>query len=126
MSGPPTIAVVDDDADVREALAGLIASLGLRCRLFESAEAFLERGESAAIDCMILDMKMPGLSGLELQERLNRQGHPPPILFLTSYSDEQTRRRALDRGAQGFLGKPVDDRELIRHLAEAIGGAALS
>lgn len=116
----PTIAVVDDDAAIREALDGLILSLGYRSRLFASAEEFLACADLAEIDCLIVDVKMPGLSGLELQERLNSAGDRPPTIFMTSYSDEATRSRAFAGGASNFLGKPVDDEILIRCLGAAL------
>lgn len=122
MHRSPQVAVVDDDAAIREALAGLISSIGLRCQLFASAEDFLERADREGIDCMIVDVRMPGLDGLQLQERLNRAGGRPPILFMTSYCDEPTRRRALAGGAHSVLGKPVDDEELIARLQDALGG----
>lgn len=123
MNSSPTIAVVDDDAAIREALDGLIQSLGYNCRLFASAEEFLCRADLAGIDCVIVDVRMPGLSGLELQERLNESGDRLPTIFMTSYSDDATRSRALSGGAVDFLGKPVDDQVLIRSLAEALAGS---
>ncbi len=116
------IAVVDDDLAIREALNGLLGSLGYRCRLYASAEDYLACRERRDIGCVILDVCMPGLSGLELQELLSREGEAPPILFMTSYVDDTTRRRALAGGARGFFGKPVDDEALIRCLEETLAG----
>ncbi len=123
MSHEPLIAVVDDDEAIREALDDLLKSAGFRCQPFGSAEDFLARADRADIACIILDVRMPGLSGLELQERLNAAGGVrPPILFMTSYADAATRSRALGGGARDLLGKPVDDHILIESLNAAIAG----
>ncbi|WP_395455929.1 response regulator transcription factor [Azospirillum melinis] len=121
MSNAPLIAVVDDDEAIREALDDLLRSVGFRCRPFVSAEDFLARADWTGIACIILDVRMPGLSGLELQDRLNAEGGGhPPILFMTSYADETTRLRALGGGARDVLGKPVDAHVLIASLNRAI------
>lgn len=121
MSRPPCIAVVDDDPAIREALDDLFRSLGYSCRLFASAEAFLAFMPRAGIDCLLLDVQMPGMNGLDLQRVLNEQADKPPTLFMTSFNDGPTRERALAGGALGVLGKPVDDRELIDSLHRAMG-----
>lgn len=121
MSNAPLIAVVDDDEAIREALDDLLRSVGFRCLPFVSAEDFLAHADRGDIACIILDVRMPGLSGLELQERLNSDGGGhPPILFMTSYADHATRMRALGGGASDVLGKPVDDHILIASLNNAI------
>ncbi|WP_042696052.1 response regulator transcription factor [Azospirillum sp. B506] len=120
MSNEPLIAVVDDDEAIREALDDLLRSIGFRCLPFVSAEDFLTRADRSVIACIILDVRMPGLSGLELQDRLNTGGDHPPILFMTSYADDTTRRRALGGGARDILGKPVDAQILIASLNSAI------
>lgn len=121
MSNAPLIAVVDDDEAIREALDDLLRSVGFRCRCFVSAEDFLALADRTGIACIILDVRMPGLSGLELQDRLNAEGGGhPPILFMTSYADETTRLRALGGGACDVLGKPVDAHVLIASLNRAI------
>ncbi|CBS89716.1 Putative two-component response regulator, CheY-like (plasmid) [Azospirillum lipoferum 4B] len=113
--------MVDDDEAIREALDDLLRSAGFRCRPFVSAEDFLAHADRADIACIILDVRMPGLSGLELQERLNADGGGhPPILFMTSYADETTRNRALGGGARDVLGKPVDGHVLIASLNSAM------
>jgi FixJ family two-component response regulator len=120
------IAVVDDDLDIREALKGLIESLGYGTLLFASAEellAFPKRGE---IDCMIVDVRMAGLDGIELQARLRNDARCPPIVFMTSYADDATRKRALAGGACCFLGKPVDDKVLVECLEAALVGRCRS
>ncbi|MDS7593926.1 response regulator [Agrobacterium tumefaciens] len=114
------IAIVDDDMAIREALDDLVKSLGHESRMFESAEAFLDFSPRSAIDCMIVDVRMPGLSGIELQSRLNQDGDRPPMIFMTSYHDERTRAGALAGGALAFLGKPVDPSKLISCIDTAL------
>jgi len=107
------IAVVDDDQGIREAVGGLVRSLGHIPLCFESGEAFLASRERHLVACVILDVYMPGLSGLEVQDRLRSEGASPPIVFLTSYGDDRMKGRALTNGAQCFLGKPVEDTVII-------------
>ncbi len=116
----PLIAIVDDDLAIREALDDLVKSLGHDSKLFASAEAFLTFEPRTSIDCMIVDVKMPGLSGIELQAHMNRDGDRPPMIFMTSYHDERTRGAALEGGALAFLGKPVDLSKLIEHINAAL------
>ncbi|AYM82837.1 MULTISPECIES: response regulator transcription factor [Agrobacterium] len=116
----PVIAVVDDDPAIREAMDDLIMSFGYECRLFVSAEQFLESKQQADIDCIVVDVKMPGLSGIELQSELNRRGNHPPMIFVTSYQDERTRNAALNGGALAFLGKPVNIVSLIGCLESVL------
>ncbi|MQB39343.1 response regulator [Agrobacterium tumefaciens] len=116
----PVIAVVDDDPAIREAMDDLIMSFGYECRLFVSAEQFLESKQQADIDCIVVDVKMPGLSGIELQSELNRRGNHPPMIFVTSHQDERTRNAALNGGALAFLGKPVNIVSLIGCLESVL------
>lgn len=120
MSHPSLIAIVDDDLAIREALDDLVRSLGHESLLFDCAEAFLEFKERQTIDCMLVDVKMPGLSGIELQSKLNAEDNRPPMIFMTSYHDDKTRNAALDGGALAFLGKPVDFANLMRCLDQAL------
>lgn len=120
----PLIAIVDDNASMREALFGLIVSLGYQAEVFESAEAFLASAGDRIFDCLVLDVAMPGLSGIQLQARLNERGSTRPIIFVTSRDDDATRTAALQGGATCFLGKPVDDTELISCLHSALGRLA--
>jgi FixJ family two-component response regulator len=117
----PTIAIVDDDHAIREAMDDLVKSCGYECRLFASAEEFLALAQPSAIDCMLIDVKMPGLSGIELQAELNKRSKRPPVIFITSHKDERTRRTAMNGGAFAFLGKPVDIEKLIGYLESALG-----
>lgn len=114
------IAIVDDDIAIREALDDLTKSLGYDSLLFASAEEFLEFKPRSSIDCMVVDVKMGGITGLELQSRLNLEQDRPPMIFMTSYHDERTRKSALDGGALAFLGKPVDLTVLISHIEGAL------
>ncbi|WP_176084771.1 response regulator [Martelella sp. HB161492] len=120
MTQSALIAIVDDDLAIREALDDLVKSLGYESCLFASAEAFLGFQPRASVDCMVVDVKMPGLSGLELQSRLNQERDRPPMIFMTSYHDERTRTAALEGGAIAFLGKPVDLTVLISFIEKAI------
>lgn len=120
MSRIPRIAIVDDDLAIREALNDLVRSCGYESRLYPSAEEFLAEGDRKAIDCLIVDVKMPGLSGLELQDVLRREPDCPPIMFMTSYDDVRTRAAAFAGGALAFLSKPVKVDELLTHLEAAL------
>lgn len=115
-----TIAIVDDDEAIREALEGLVELCGYESKLYESAEKYLADPLRSSVDCLVLDVMMPGLSGLELQERLNREPGKPPIIFMTSYSDERTRMRAMAGGAVAFLTKPADVANLIHFIEKAV------
>jgi FixJ family two-component response regulator len=117
----PVIAIVDDDRSIREALDDLILSCGYQSRLFASAEEYLADQDRASIDCMLVDVKMPGLTGIELQAVLNKQDTlKPPMIFMTSYSDSITRAAAMSGGAFAFLGKPVNLNQLLQCLEQAL------
>jgi FixJ family two-component response regulator len=117
----PVIAIVDDDRSIREALDDLILSCGYQSRLFASAEEYLADQDRASIDCMLVDVKMPGLTGIELQAVLNKQDTlKPPMIFMTSYSDNITRAAAMSGGAFAFLGKPVNLNQLLQSLEQAL------
>lgn len=116
----PIIAVIDDDESVRVALRRLIRSAGLDASVFTSAEDYLASAVQRRADCLILDVCMPGMSGLELQRRLSATGRYPPVVFITAHEDEPARRAALEAGAVGFLSKPFDDALLLDALARAL------
>lgn len=121
MHKTPVIAIVDDDRSIREALDDLILSCGYQSRLFASAEEYLADQDRASIDCMLVDVKMPGLTGIELQSVLNEQDTlKPPMIFMTSYSDSITRAAAMSGGAFAFLGKPVNLNQLLQCLEQAL------
>jgi FixJ family two-component response regulator len=120
-----TIAVVDDDASLREALKGLLRSAGFRAEVFASAEEFLNAGRLRGTACLILDVRMPGMSGVELQERLIASDPAFPIIFISAHGDEEVRALALERGAVDFLQKPFSDEALLDAIAKASGTTSL-
>jgi FixJ family two-component response regulator len=113
------ISIVDDDTSVREATADLVHSLGYDANTFASAEQFLESGQIDDSSCVISDLQMPGMSGLELQECLRAQGHRVPIIFITAFPRANARQRAFDGGAVAFLTKPFEELSLIQALEAA-------
>jgi FixJ family two-component response regulator len=116
----PLISIVDDDALARDGICELVESLGYQGVTFSSAEHFLQSGTIAETTCLITDMHMPGLNGLELQETLRSQGHQTPVIVLTGYPNEAHRTRAVKNGAIGYLSKPFDEQTLIECLTVAI------
>ena len=115
----PKVLVVDDDASVRVALRRLIRSAGFAVETFASAEDLLETWPSDTSGCLIVDVQMPGLSGLELQTELAALGSTVPIIFITAHDDPNARSRALNGGAADFFEKPFDDEELIAAIHAA-------
>jgi FixJ family two-component response regulator len=107
------IAIVDDDESVRSAIQGLLKSVGLKTRSFASAEEFLRCDQRSEAACLISDIRMPGMSGLELQAELAGEGCRIPIIFITAYGDTRMRMQAMRAGAVEFLGKPFDDETLL-------------
>jgi FixJ family two-component response regulator len=117
------IGVVDDDESVRDALSSLVRAAGYRCALFPSAEAFLDSGQLDKTDCALLDVRMPGMNGLELQARLRQMGSSIPVIFITAHIDDQLRDRALRDGASAFFGKPFNDEALLSSIRTALDGS---
>jgi FixJ family two-component response regulator len=118
-SDSPVAFVVDDDYRVREALASLISSVGLRVAVFNSAAEFLESEKPDAPACLVLDLQLPGASGLELQQQL-ANGDGPPIIFISGHGDIPSSVRAMKAGAVEFLPKPFDDQELLQVIDAAV------
>jgi two-component system, LuxR family, response regulator FixJ len=116
-----SIAIVDDDEDVRKAVHAVLKSAGLLPRAFASAEEFLESAQRGETACLISDIQMPGMNGLDLQARLAEDGCRIPIIFITAYGDTRTRMRAMKAGAVDFLEKPFDDNVLIERIRAALG-----
>jgi FixJ family two-component response regulator len=116
------ISIVDDDPSVREATKGLVRSLGYGAAAFASAEDFLQSDQVNDTACLITDVQMPGLSGVELQSRLIAQGNCTPIIFITAFPEQRIRTRALEAGAVGFLSKPFDEDRLIEYIHAALNG----
>jgi FixJ family two-component response regulator len=116
----PLISIVDDDVLARDGIRELVESLGYKTVTFKSAEHFLESGMLAETTCLITDLQMPGLNGLELQEALRSQGYQTPVILITAYPNEKHRTCGLDNGAVGFLSKPFNEEALIECLTAAI------
>jgi FixJ family two-component response regulator len=114
------IGVVDDDESIRDALSSLLRSAGYKCALFPSAEAFLESGRLSETDCMLLDIQMPGLTGLELQLQLREMKCSIPVIFVTAHADHHLRAKALAQGATAFFGKPFSDGALLGAINSAL------
>jgi len=119
-SDNPIVFVVDDDHRVREALSSLISAAGLRVAVFGSAAEFLEYEKPDAPACLVLDLQLPGSSGLELQQQL-AAGDAPPIVFISGHGDVPSSVRAMKAGAIEFLSKPFDEKELLQAIDTAIG-----
>jgi FixJ family two-component response regulator len=115
------IAIVDDDAWARLGIGELIESLGYTASTFDSAKSFLESDCVANTACVITDLQMQGMNGLELQRELKTRGCRTPVIFVTAFPSEAHRAAALNSGAVGFLTKPFDDRSLVACLTRAIG-----
>ena len=120
MSEVPLISTIDDDSLARDGTSELVESLGYKSVTFNSAESFLQSGVIAETTCLITDLQMPGLNGLELQEVLRSRGYRTPVILITAYPNEKHRTRALANGAVGFLSKPFNEQCLIECLNAAI------
>jgi FixJ family two-component response regulator len=114
------VAIVDDDDAVRVALEGLLRSAGLTAQAFESAEEFINSGQQRQTACLISDIRMPGMSGLELQAKLNAERCNIPIVFITAHGDAKMRMQALRAGAVEFLAKPFNDEALLDSVRAAL------
>jgi len=116
----PTVFIVDDDLAVARSLRWLIESVSLKVETFASSQAFLDGYDAAKPGCMVLDVRMPGMSGLELQERLATQQFRVPIIFITGHGDVQMAVRAVQAGAFDFIEKPFNDQDLLDRIQKAI------
>jgi FixJ family two-component response regulator len=116
----PIISIIDDDESMRCAVKSLVASLGFGAYTFASAEKFLQSPRLDDTSCLITDLQMPGLSGVELQKLLVAQGRRMPIIFMTAFPEERMRARAMEAGALGFLSKPFESDTLIKLIGKAI------
>ena len=114
------VGIVDDDESVRNSISSLLRSAGYKTLAFESAEAFLDSGLISDADSLVLDVKMPGLSGVELQRRLTELKHMVPIIFVTAHADDEVREVALAQGAIAFFAKPFNDETLLSALSSAV------
>jgi FixJ family two-component response regulator len=114
------VAIVDDDDLMRGALQGLLKAVGLPAQAFASAEEFLNSGQQHETACLIADIRMPGISGLELQAKLNAEHCRIPTIFITAHGDEKMRMQALRAGAVEFMAKPFDDEVLLESVRAAL------
>lgn len=117
---PPTIYIVDDDDSFRDSLAGLFRSVGLQARLFRSTQEFLEDKQPDCSGCLVLDVRLPGMSGLDFQAELERAGVHLPIVFITGYGDIPMSVKAMKGGAIEFLTKPVREQDLLDAVQTAV------
>jgi len=115
------VAIVDDDESIRSALFGLMKAIGLPARTFASAEEFLDSNEQRRTGCLIADIRMPGMSGLELQATLNAADCRIPIIFVTAHGDEKMRLQALRAGALELVAKPFNHEALVARVRAALG-----
>jgi FixJ family two-component response regulator len=116
------VAIVDDDQSVQRAIKDLMESAGLLARCFGSAEEFLEWDQRNQASCLIADIRMPGMSGLDLQARLKAEGSPIPIIFVTAHGDAKMKKQAMNAGAVEFLTKPFDDELLLEKVRPRLKG----
>jgi FixJ family two-component response regulator len=117
------IFVIDDDVSVRRALARLMASADLRAKTFASGEELLAAEDPTHADCLVMDIHLGGMTGLQLQERLMAMGSETPIIFITAFDDDATRIKAQQAGAQAYFSKPFDDQALLDAIEISIRGA---
>ena len=120
----PHISVIDDDDSVREAMKNLVNMLGYSVDAFASAEAFLTSGLVNSTACVITDVQMPGMSGVELQRHLLAGGHPVPVIFVTAFPNESIRDRVMRDGAIGYLSKPLQKQSLLDCLERVLSSGA--
>jgi FixJ family two-component response regulator len=122
--GTKFVAIVDDDESIRAALQGFMKEAGLPAQAFASAEEFLGSGDLNQVGCLVADIRMPGMSGLELQARLNAERRRMPIVFITAHGDESMKMQALRAGAVEFLAKPFDEDVLLDCVRAAMENRA--
>ena len=121
--GERAVCVVDDDPSLRRSLRNLLTSVGLRVETFQSAEAFLDSVHRQATGCVVLDLRMTGMSGLDLLGHLAATGSRIPVIILTAHGDDESRRQSLQAGAVAFLGKPVPSATLLDAVRAALASA---
>jgi len=116
----PSVFIVDDDAGVRASIQGLLKSVGLRSEAFATPNEFLQRNRSDSPGCLVLDVTLPGISGLDFQEKLAESGIQIPIIFISGYGDVPMTLRAMKWGAVEFLTKPFEDQDLLDAIQQAL------
>jgi FixJ family two-component response regulator len=117
---PPLVCVIDDDDSMREALQSLLKSVGFRTTVFAAAEDFLKSGKLHELDCLILDVRMPGMNGLELQQKLVAENSRVPVIFISAHSEINEKVQAMAAGAVEFLYKPFSEESLLRAVGAAL------
>jgi len=117
------VVAVDDDFRVRESIESLVESAGYAPLMFSSAEEFLQSGTLVGARCLITDVRMPGINGIELQRRIRSQRPDLPVIFISAHNDDDTRQRAFDEGAASFLDKPFDAAELLEAIRVALANS---
>ena len=120
MQNAPIVSIIDDDQDVRQAVQRLMRSRGFATRTFASAEEFLRSPSLHETACVITDIQMPGMTGIDLHDVMLKQGPRLPVIFLTAFPDDRTEKRALQAGALGVLAKPFDARTLVSLVDSAV------
>lgn len=120
----PMISIVDDDESVRIAIDSLVRSLGYQTRLFASAREFIDFSVSNTTSCLITDIQMPEIDGLQMHRTLTAQGHDIPVIFMTAFAHDSVRKRALSAGAIAFMSKPFNTQHMIEHIHTALGETA--
>lgn len=118
------ISIIDDDEFVRDAIRDLVRSLGYDAKAFASAEDYLQSDSVWATSCIITDLQMPGMSGVELQDHLIAEGNPTPVIFMTAFFDEKICSQVLKAGGRGFFKKPLDESAFVQCLEKALKAAA--
>ena len=121
MRDAPVIAIVDDDESFRQALERFLGTFAFRVRTFASGEEFLQSSELSRVACLLLDLAMPGMSGLELKQQLRARGLQIPTVFVTAHADEEVEQHLLAAGAIAILAKPVDQQMLLRLVQGVVG-----
>ena len=121
VSGGPVVCIVDDDPSVRRALARLVRSCGLQVETHASADEYLDAAHADGVACVVLDVHLGHVSGLDLRERIVSQPAPPPVILMTAHDDAQTRERIAKCGAPGYLRKPFESFALLEAIGQAIG-----
>jgi FixJ family two-component response regulator len=120
MTDIPTVAIVDDDKAVRDSLQWLVESVGLKAKVYESAQRFLEEVDQDDFGCAVLDIRLPGMSGLDLQDKLNEKGLDMPTIIITGHADVPVAVRAMKAGAMDFVEKPFSNQMLLDRIRDAL------
>ena len=126
MPEKPVISIVDDDRSVREGTRDLLEAMGFIAKAFERADQFLQSDRRGDTSCLIADVRMPGMTGLELHDRLTRSGHPIPTILMTAFPNDRDRARAMKAGVVCYLTKPFSEGELLACIHSALGSSQSS